>query len=175
MTLTDVKQVAPQGLSVNSLLKCEVKDVNNKKTEMIFDIIDLHTQLIVAAGQQLERLQALDLRQFADEPEYYESEYLDGNVLKDLGLDRYDGNIPEYVLEYATAVKQEPNDTTSITSIKAAINELKNLISADSTFTFENLSRFSETKLETLRDQMLNLINQFNNYYPHVGVKVAKL
>ena len=175
MTLTDVKQVVVEGLSVNSMFKCEVKDVQNKKTEMIFHILDLHTQLIVAAGQQVERLLALELSQFADEPEYYESEYLDGNVLKDLGLDRYDGNIPDYVLEYATAIKREPNDTTTITSIDVAINELKNLISADSTFTFENISRFNETKLETLHYQMVNLINEFNNYYPYVGIKVGNL
>jgi hypothetical protein len=76
----------------------------------------------------------------------------------------------EYICEYATVTKQEPNHTTSITSIRVAISELENLITVESNPTFKDLSRFSGSELETLRNQLLNLINQFNNYYPHVGV-----
>lgn len=170
-----IKQVVPQDLFITNIFKYEVKDTNNRKPEIILHILDLHTQLMVAVKQQLERLQLLDLSQFADEPEFYESEYLDVNVLKDLGLDRFDGHIPDYVLDFATVTKQEPNHTTSITSIKAAINELENSITAESTPTFEKLSSLSGTELESLRNQLVELIKQFNNYYPHVGVKVAKL
>jgi hypothetical protein len=154
----------------SKIFKYEVKDTNNKKSEIILCILGLHTQLMFAVEQQLERLRSLDLSQFADEPESYESEYLDGNVLDDLGFDRFDGYIPEYICEYATVTKQEPNHTTSITSIRVAISELENLITVESNPTFKDLSRFSGSELETLRNQLLNLINQFNNYYPHVGV-----
>lgn len=175
MKSNDVKQVVTQDLSITNVFKYDVKDTNNSQPEIILYILDLHSQLMFAVEQQLERLQSLDLSQFTNEPESYESEYLDGNVLKDLGFDRYDGCIPEYVLDYVTVTKQEPNHNTSITSIKAAINELENSISAESTPTLEKLSRLSGTELETLRNQLFELIKQFNNYYPNVGVKVAKL
>lgn len=160
-----------------NIFKDEVKDINNRKPEIILCLIGLHTQLMFAVEQQLERLQSLELSQFTDEPEYYESEQLDGNLLEDLGFDRFDGNIPEYVREYVTVTKQEPNHTTSITSIKAAINDLENLITAESTPTFEELSKFSGIELEILHDRLFQLIAQFNKYYPHVGVlhKQARL
>lgn len=152
-----------------NIFKYAVEDTNNKKSEIILRILSLHTQLMFGVEQQLERLQSLDLSQFADEPEFYESEYLDGSVLEDLGFDRFDSYIPEYVREYATVTKREPNYTRSITSIRAAINELENLITVECTPTFKELSSFSGIELETLRNQLFELINQFNNYYPHVG------
>ena len=175
MKLNDVKQVVPQDLSIANVFKYYVKDTNNSQPEIILHILDLHSQLMFAVEQQLERLQSLELSQFTDEPEFYESEYLDGNMLEDLGFARFDGYIPEYVQEYATVTKQEPNHTTSITSIKAAINELENSISAEFTPTLEKISSFSGSELETLRNQLVELIKQFKNYYSHVGVKVAKL
>lgn len=148
----------------------KVEDTNNKKPEIIFCILGLHTQFMFAVEQQLERLRSLDLSQFADEPEFYESEYLDSNVLEDLGFDRFDGYIPEYIQEYATVTKQEPNSTTSITSIKAAINELKILLTLESNPTFEELIKFTETELKNLCNKLLKLINWFNNYYPQLGI-----
>ena len=82
------------------------ENTNNKKSEIILCILGLHTEFMFAVEQQLERLQSLDLSQFANEPEFYESEYLDGNMLEDLGFARFDGYIPEYVQEYATVTKQ---------------------------------------------------------------------
>lgn len=156
--------------SIINIFRYKIEDTNNKKSEIILCILGLHTEFMFAVEQQLERLQSLDISQFANEPEFYESEYLDGNMLEDLGFARFDGYIPEYVQEYATVTKQEPNYTTSITSIRAAINELENLLTVESPPTFEDLSMFSGTELETLCNQLSKLINQFNNYYPRVGI-----
>lgn len=156
--------------SIINIFRHKVEDTNNNKPEIILCILGLHTEFMFAVEQQIERLQSLDLSQFADEPEFYESEYLDGNILEELWVARFDGYIPEYIQEYATVTKQEPSYTTSITSIRAAINELENLRTVESTPTFEELSRFSGTELETLCNQLLKLINQFNDYYPHVGI-----
>lgn len=156
--------------SIINNFRYKVEDTNNKKPEIIFCILGLHTQLMFAIEQQLERLRSLDLSQFANETEFYESNHLDSNVLEDLGFDRFDGYIPEYIQEYATVTKQQPNYTTSITSIRAAINELENLLAIESNPTFEDLIIFSETELNILCDQIIKLIKKFNNYYPHVGI-----
>ncbi len=137
----------------SKIFKYEVKDTNNKKSEIILCILGLHTQLRFAVEQQLERLRALDIK----------SVCWWTRVL-------WEWVLIEYICEYATVTKQEPNHTTSITSIRVAISELENLITVESNPTFKDLSRFSGSELETLRNQLLNLINQFNNYYPHVGV-----
>jgi hypothetical protein len=46
----------------SKIFKYEVKDTNNKKSEIILCILGLHTQLRFAVEQQLERLRALDIK-----------------------------------------------------------------------------------------------------------------
>jgi hypothetical protein len=161
--------------SVIDIFKHEVKDLNNKKQEIIFSIIGLHTQLLFAVEQQLKRLQSLDLNQFADELEYYEYEDLDDNILEDLGFNRFDDPIPEYVREYATVIRRELNYATSITGIGTAIDELRNLIAAESTPTFQELNELSGLELEILCEQLFTLIKQFEKYYSSVGVLQKKV
>jgi len=156
--------------SIIEIFKSEVKAINNKKQEIIFSIIGLHTQLIFAVEQQLERLQSLELNQFAGELEYYEREDLDDNILEDLGFNRFDDPIPEYVREYATVIRRELNYTTSITGIETAIDELRNLIAAESTPTLEELNELSGFELEILCERLFALIKQVEKHYSPVGV-----
>lgn len=156
--------------SVIDIFKHEVKALNNKKQEIIFSIIGLHTQLLFAIEKQLKRLQSLDLNQFVDELEYYEYEDLDDNILEDLGFNRFDDQIPDYVCEYATVIRRELNYTTSITGIGTAIDELRNLLATESIPTFQELNELSGLELEILCERLFTLIKQFEKYYSSVGV-----
>jgi len=155
--------------STIDIFKHEIEALNNKKLEIILSVIGLHTQLIFTAEQQLERLQSLDLNQFASEPEYYEREDLDDNILEDLGFNRFDDPIPEYVLEYATVTHQELNYTTSITGIRTTIDKLRNLVAVESTPTLEELNKLSGLELEVLCERLFASIKQFEKYYSRVG------